>query len=311
MEAIRTERLTRRFGRLTAVNEVTLQVGRGEMFGLVGPDGAGKSTMMRLLAGVLKPTAGEAWVLDCQTVRDARRLKARTAYVPQRGALYPDLTVQENLEFYADLYTVSDRERSERFARVLEFSRLGPFRRRLAGRLSGGMQQKLALGCALMHGPELLLLDEPTCGVDPVSRRELWRILSHLVREGVTVFLSTAYLDEAERCNRVALLHLGRLLACGEPAELKRSLRRSVVEVRTKQTRDAYERLQEQAADLQPTMFGDTVHLLCDDAAGAKERVHAALGGTDIRVEAVSVQPPSLEDVFVAASQQRLGGEQE
>ena len=202
--------------------DLSLDVAEGEIFGLVGPDGAGKTTTMRLLTAIMDPTSGDAWVAGHHVVRQAEAIKEDIGYMSQRFGLYPDLTVMENLDFYADIYDVPRRGRREKIERLLAFSNLAPFRRRLAGNLSGGMKQKLGLACALIHTPKVLFLDEPTNGVDPVSRRDFWRILYQLLREKVTIFVSTAYLDEAERCNRLALIHRGRLLACGTPDEVKR-----------------------------------------------------------------------------------------
>jgi len=205
MPAIRTENLTKRFGDLTAVDSLTISVQEGEIFGLVGPDGAGKTTTMRLLTAIMEPTSGDAWVAGHHIVKDAEAIKDDIGYMSQRFGLYPDLSVMENINFYADIYGVPHKGRAERIDRLLSFSNLASFKKRFAGNLSGGMKQKLGLACALIHTPKVLFLDEPTNGVDPVSRRDFWRILHQLLREKVTIFVSTAYLDEAERCNRLAL----------------------------------------------------------------------------------------------------------
>lgn len=217
MDAIRLQNLTRSFGNVTAVDRLTFSVGEGELFGLVGPDGAGKTTTMRLLTAILDPTGGDAWVAGYHSVREAAAIKESIGYMSQRFGLYSDLTVLQNMNFYADIYGVARRGRADQIDRLLAFSNLVPFKQRLAGNLSGGMKQKLGLACALIHTPQVLFLDEPTNGVDPVSRRDFWRILYQLIRDGVTIFLSTAYLDEAERCSRLALIHRGRLLAMGTP----------------------------------------------------------------------------------------------
>jgi ABC-2 type transport system ATP-binding protein len=219
---IRTANLTRRFGNLTAVDRLTLEVGRGEIFGLVGPDGAGKTTTLRLLCGLMAPTAGDIRVAGHDVARRPAAVKDSIGYMAQRFGLYVDLTVEENMAFYADLYGLPRTEWEALAARLLRMTRLEPFRRRLAGQLSGGMQQKLALMCALLHRPEVLFLDEPTNGVDPLSRRDFWAILYQLVKDGMTVFLTTAYLDEAERTNRVGLMYRGRLIACDTPEGLRR-----------------------------------------------------------------------------------------
>ncbi|MDD4342325.1 MAG: ABC transporter ATP-binding protein, partial [Kiritimatiellae bacterium] len=221
MDAIRLQNLTRRFGDVTAVDQLTFSVAEGELFGLVGPDGAGKTTTMRLLTAIMDPTDGDAWVAGHHSVREAEAIKDSIGYMSQRFGLYSDLTVLQNMNFYADIYGVARRGRGEQIDRLLDFSHLAPFKQRLAGNLSGGMKQKLGLACALIHTPKVLFLDEPTNGVDPVSRRDFWRILYQLIRDGVTIFLSTAYLDEAERCSRLALIDQGGLLAMGTPDEVK------------------------------------------------------------------------------------------
>ena len=225
MSVIKTANLTRKFGELTAVNDLNIEIPEGEIFGLVGPDGAGKTTTMRLLTGILDPTSGEGWVYGRHIVKEAEILKDSIAYMSQRFGLYEDLTVMENINFYADIYCVPDTERAAKISDLLGFSNLTPFKDRLAGRLSGGMKQKLGLACSLIHTPKVLFLDEPTNGVDPVSRRDFWRILHNLLKEKVTIFYSTSYLDEAERCKRVGLIHKGRLLRCDTPDEIKKEMK--------------------------------------------------------------------------------------
>ncbi len=222
MIAIKAVDLTKQFNGTIAVDNLNLQVEQGEIFGLVGPDGAGKTTTMRLLTGILEPTGGQAWVWDKNIVSESEDLKENISYVSQRFGLYEDLTVIENIYFYADVYCVPHGQRDAKLERLLSFSGLGPFKGRLAGQLSGGMKQKLGLACALIHTPKVLFLDEPTNGVDPVSRRDFWSILYQLLKEKVTIFFSTAYLDEAERCTRVGFIHKGKLLKCDFPDEIKK-----------------------------------------------------------------------------------------
>lgn len=222
MITIKTENLTRKFGSLTALDGLSLEIGEGEIFGLVGPDGAGKTTTMRLLTGILDPTAGQAWVYGKHTVNQAESLKENIAYMSQRFGLYEELKVIENINFYADVYGVAKKDREKDIDRLLGFSGLLPFKQRFAGKLSGGMKQKLGLACALIHTPRVLFLDEPTNGVDPVSRRDFWNILYDLMKEKVTIFCSTCYLDEAERCGRVGLMHKGKLLRCETPDKIKK-----------------------------------------------------------------------------------------
>lgn len=222
MITIKTENLTKKFDQLTAVSDLNLEIEEGEIFGLVGPDGAGKSTTMRLLTGILEPTAGQAWVYNHHIVEDSEKLKENIAYMPQRFGLYEDLTVIENIHFYADIYNVSREERTAKIEKFLSFTNLVSFQKRLVKNLSGGMKQKLGLVCALIHTPKVLFLDEPTNGVDPVSRRDFWQILYQLLKEKVTIFFSTAYLDEAERCRRIGLMHKGKLLKCDIPENIKK-----------------------------------------------------------------------------------------
>jgi ABC-2 type transport system ATP-binding protein len=300
MDAIRTDRLTRSFDGVTAVDGLTLSVGEGEIFGLVGPDGAGKTTTMRLLTAILEPTGGEAWVAGHHVVRESEALKDSIGYMSQRFGLYPDLTVMENIHFYADIYDVPRRGRKEKIDRLLTFSNLMPFKRRLAGNLSGGMKQKLGLACALIHTPEVLFLDEPTNGVDPVSRRDFWRILYQLLRERVTIFVSTAYLDEAERCNRLALIHQGKLLACGTPDEVKQLMHGTIWELRTGQPRRATTVLREALPGAQVGVFGDRVHLVGEGSQEVRDRAQSILAAAGVPAEAIRPIEPSLEDVFVS-----------
>ncbi len=307
MDAIRTEQLTKSFDGLTAVDGLTLTVGEGELFGLVGPDGAGKTTTMRLLSSIMAPTGGRAWVAGHDVVRDADAVKEHIGYVSQRFGLYPDLTVAENIAFYGDIYGVRRRGRGERVERLLAFANLGPFRRRLAGNLSGGMKQKLGLVCALVHTPRVLLLDEPTNGVDPVSRREFWRILYQLLAERVTIFVSTAYLDEAERCGRVGLIHGGRLLAAGPPRELKGLMKGAIVEVQTAVPRAAAGALRGRFGADAVGMFGDRVHVRTDDPDAAAREAERVLTGAGLPLGAVRRIEPTLEDVFVSVLSGKAG----
>jgi len=309
MDPIRTEALTKSFNGLTAVDGLTISVSEGEIFGLVGPDGAGKTTVMRLLTGILDPTSGDAWVAGHHVSKEAEALKEEIGYMSQRFGLYPDLTVMENINFYADIYYVPRKGREERIEQLLAFSNLTPFKRRHAGNLSGGMKQKLGLACALIHTPKVLFLDEPTNGVDPVSRRDFWRILYQLLREKVTIFVSTAYLDEAERCNRVGLIHQGQLLACGSPDEVKRLMRGTIVEVRSSQPRKTTAMLRERLAPLPVGLFGDRVHVVTGDVAQTTERIQTILSGESLEVKSVRPIEASLEDVFVSVLASDKGGE--
>jgi len=297
--AVDVRGLTRRFGALVAVDAVSFAVAPGERFGLVGPDGAGKTTTLRMLAGVLRPSDGDATLHGTSVARDPEGMKHRVAYMPQRFGLYGDLTVMENLEFYADLYEVPRGERAPRLDRLFRFSNLGPFRDRLAGQLSGGMKQKLALSCALVHQPEVLLLDEPTFGVDPISRRDLWLIVHDMVAEGVTVVVSTSYMDEAERFDRVALLAHGRILALDTPDALQKGLEGGILSVRVDRPRAARRVLASQPSVRRASVFGDQVHVSAASPAEAVPGIRRALEAEGFTVSSVEPITPSMEDVFI------------
>lgn len=294
--------LGRRFGSVVAVEGLTFDVQRGELFGLVGPDGAGKTTTLRMLAGVLRPTSGDATINDVSVARDPEGVKPFIAYMAQRFGLYADLTVRENIEFYADLFGVPRAERPRRLDRLYGFSNLGPFEHRLAGKLSGGMQQKLSLCCALIHQPRVLLLDEPTFGVDPISRRDLWLILHAMVHEGVTAVVSTAYLDEAERFDRVALLDGGRFAALDRPAALQAAYRRSLFEVRVSGPRTAVSLLAHTPGIAAAVRFGDAIHVTLEGDEAQWDEVRARLAAAGVEVVEARPIAPSLEDVFLAST---------
>jgi len=300
MPAIRAEHLSKSFDGLTAVDDLTLSVNEGEIFGLVGPDGAGKTTTMRLLTGIMEPSAGDAWVAGHHIVDEAEAIKEDIAYMSQRFGLYPDLTVLENIHFYADIYLMSRKDRTARIEELLAFSNLTPFKDRQAGKLSGGMKQKLGLACALIHTPRVLFLDEPTNGVDPVSRRDFWRILYKLLRKKVTIFVSTAYLDEAERCERLALMHHGALIAVGTPAEVKKLMQGALIEVQADQPRQAAMLLRKQLEADSVGLFGDRVHVVARDAQRAIDQSEAILQKAGLNPQSIRTIEPSLEDVFVS-----------
>jgi drug efflux transport system ATP-binding protein len=294
--------LTRRFGHSVAVDRLDLEVSRDEIFALVGPDGAGKTTLIRMLCGALTPDAGDAIVMGHNVIRDPEQVKARIGYMPQRFSLYGTLSVMENLRLYADLYRVPPREFPERAGRLLADFRLSPFGARLVQFLSGGMKQKLALACTLIHDPEALILDEPTTGVDPVSRRQFWRILYDLNRGGITVFVSTPYMDEAERASRVGLMDRGRIIALGDPASLKAEMRGEILEVVASPQAAAKAVLRAHEAVRSLEVFGDRLHVLVP-SADVRPDLERALAESGVRVAGFRRIPPSLEDVFVS----RLG----
>ncbi|MCC6442914.1 MAG: ABC transporter ATP-binding protein [Armatimonadetes bacterium] len=299
-EAVRAEGLRKVFGPVTAVESVDLSVRPGEMFGLVGPDGAGKTTTLRMLCGIVEPTAGEAVVAGFSVRAAPEAVKRRIGYMSQRFSLYGDLTVAENMAFFADLYHVPARERPARQKDLLEFSRLEPFANRLAQNLSGGMKQKLALACTLMHTPEILFLDEPTTGVDPVSRRDFWKILYRLSGEGVTMVVSTPYMDEAERCHRIAFIDRGRIIECDTPERLKARMRGGLLELIARPQRAAKAALSQLPGVRSVQVFGERLHVWLDDIERSRPSLEAALAAEKIALEHLRPIEPGLEDVFVS-----------
>jgi ABC-2 type transport system ATP-binding protein len=297
--AVQTSGLTRRFGGVVAVSDLNLEVRRGEIFGLVGPDGAGKTTTLRLLCGLMNPTAGQISVAGFDVARDVEPIKDRIGYMAQRFGLYGDLSVDENMDFYADLFGISRAERDALLPKLLGMTRMEPFRKRGAAKLSGGMKQKLALMCTLLHRPEILFLDEPTTGVDPVSRRDFWAILYQLVKEGMTVIVTTAYLDEAERCNRVGLMHQGRLIRVDTPNALKRQLEFVCVEIQGRDLRNAAAAFRAMAGVVSVEPAGASLHLFFDPAGTDVATLRESAGRRGLAVTAREIEP-SLEDVFIA-----------
>jgi ABC-2 type transport system ATP-binding protein len=300
--AITTSNLTKRFPGVLAVDRLQFEVQPGEIFGLVGPDGAGKTTTVRMLAGVLTPDAGSATVAGFDMVRDPEAAKAHISYMPQRFGLYEDLTVDENIRFYADVFGVPREERDARSRRLLEAAGMEPFSTRPAGKLSGGMKQKLGLVCALIHRPRVILLDEPTNGVDPVSRRDFWRILYSLLDEGIAILMSTSYLDEAERCHRVALMHQGHILFCDTPATLKTHLKGAVLSVIAPDPRRVKAALGGKDGVLNALLVGDGVHLVVDEAGRRIPALKATLQAEGLSFDRVEEVAPTIEDLFVAAT---------
>jgi ABC-2 type transport system ATP-binding protein len=297
--AIQTTNLTKSFNNIIAVNKLELDIQKGELYGLVGPDGAGKSTTMRLLAAIMDPTSGDARVAGHSILSDGELIKEKIGYMSQRFGLYEDLTVMENILFYADLYEVPQPERPTRIDRLLGFSNLTPFKGRLAGKLSGGMKQKLGLACALIHTPEILFLDEPTNGVDPVSRRDFWKILYDLLKEGVTILVSTAYLDEAERCTRIGLMHHGTILIEDEPKNIRNSLHLHMIEVWSDSARSALEYVKNIGGVHSVSLYGDRLHITLEKRTNPAEVV-AQLRHSGMDVKDFRDILPSLEDVFIS-----------
>lgn len=299
--AIEARELTKSFPGILAVDHLSFSVKKGEIFGLVGPDGAGKTTTMRMLAGVLAPDSGGAIVSGFDIVKAPESAKHRVSYMPQRFGLYEELTVDENIRFYAKIFGVKAAEKDIRSTQLLDAAGMSEFRNRLAGKLSGGMKQKLGLVCALIHTPDLILLDEPTNGVDPVSRRDFWRILYSLLDQGVTILTTTSYLDEAERCHRIALLHEGRMLFCDTPARLKENMPGAVLSVVTDNPRGISELLDGHDGISSMMIVGDGLHLVVKDASRMISELHSIITSANVPFDSIEQVTPTVEDLFVEA----------
>jgi len=295
-DAINIKELKKSYGDIEAVKGISFEVNKGEMFGLVGPDGAGKTTTIRILCGLIAPDEGSASLLGDDIRKNKRKVQKKIGYLSQKFSLYGDLTVDENIEFFADIHGVKNY--NERRNELLEFTRLTPFRERLADNLSGGMKQKLALACSLIHKPEIIFLDEPTTGVDPVSRRDFWKILSSLIKEGITIFMSTPYLDEAERCNRVALMNKGEIISIDEPRKIRASINKEIIEIVSPQARKAY-KLVQQNMDNEVQLFGDRINIVAESYEKEYSHIENLLKQNGITIESSRSIPPSLENVFI------------
>ncbi len=305
---IQAEELTRAFKNVVAVDGLNLNVRSGETFGLVGPDGAGKTTTIRLLAAILDPTAGRATVFGYDTAKQPEPVKRRIGYMAQRFNLYGDLSVWENLNFFADVFQVTGEQRRARIERLLNFARLTEFRDRRAAHLSGGMQKKLALACTLIHTPDVIFLDEPTTGVDPVSRREFWDILTELHLQGITLVVSTPYMDEAERCSRVGLMYQGQLVVCDTPEQVKGMVEGELIALWPADLRRAQEILARQEGVLEVQTYGDQLRVFVQDAGAATGQIGAALEAEAIPVREMRHTRPRMEEAFISLIQQRMAG---
>jgi ABC-2 type transport system ATP-binding protein len=304
--AIETRSLTRRFKKVVAVDSLDLAIRRGEIFGLVGPDGAGKTTTIRLLCAIMSPSDGSATVAGFDVVKDAEEIKKRIGYMAQRFNLYGDLSVMENLNFFADIFAVGGEVRQDRIAQLLSFARLTEFKDRRAAQLSGGMQKKLALACTLIHEPEILFLDEPTTGVDPVSRREFWDILSDLHLRGVTLFVSTPYMDEAERCSRVGLMFEGDLVVCDAPEQVKDLISGELIELRPDDLRRARDLVENLDGVLEIQTYGDLLHVFVDSVERRMSTLENQLEGEGIAVSGLRQTRPRMEEAFISLIRKRI-----
>jgi len=290
--------LVKKFDSLTAIENLSFKIEKGEMVGLVGPDGAGKTTLMRILSAIMAPTSGTATVAGFDIVKDSEKLKAKIGYMPQRFGLYEDLTVQENLDFFSEVYQLTRKKKNEKYEEVFRFSQLEPFKNFLAGNLSGGMKQKLALSCVLLHTPEILLLDEPTRGVDPISRRDFWSILFEQQKKGMTIFISTSYMDEAERCQKVAFLDKGKLSAYQTPSNLKKMVKWTIYELSCDKVREAKTFLLKEGKILAAPLFGDKIHFPLEEEKYL-ENIRILLKDKGIDIFSLRRIEPSMEDIFV------------
>jgi ABC-2 type transport system ATP-binding protein len=304
-QVIETHDLTKQFKTITAVDGLNLRVHKGEIFGLLGPDGAGKTTTIRMLCAIMDPTEGSASVAGFDTVKEPEAIKQRIGYMPQQFSLYGDLTVDENLTFFADVFQVERKVRQERKQELLAFARLTQFRDRRAAHLSGGMQKKLALACTLIHQPEIIFLDEPTTGVDPVSRREFWEILTELHLEGVTLFVSTPYMDEAERCSRVALMFEGDVIICDAPEQIKGLVEGELLELRPDRLREASRLIRQLPGVLEVQTYGDLLHIFVDDAEARASMLQNSLHEANIAVQGLRQTRPRMEEAFISLIRKR------
>ena len=293
---IQIEHLVKSYGEIEAIRDVSLDVAEGEMFGLVGPDGAGKTTMIRILCGLLNKDSGNVIMFDKELSRSRKEIQNSVGYLSQKFSLYGDLSVDENIEFFAEIHNVKDYK--TRRDELLEFTRLKTFRDRLADKLSGGMKQKLALACSLIHKPKILFLDEPTTGVDPASRRDFWKILSGLLKDGITIFMSTPYLDEAERCNRVAMMNNGKIIAMDSPQKIKESMTKIIVEIICSPVREAYKIINDKT-DYGVQMFGDRIDVVLDNYDKDYPCIEELLRKASIQITDNRPITPSLENVFI------------
>lgn len=294
--AIEIKDLKKSYNSVTAVKGIDLEVKKGEMFGLVGPDGAGKTTTIRIMCGLIASDLGSVTILGEDIKKKRKSIQNNIGYLSQKFSLYGDLSIDENIEFFAEIHNVSDFK--QRRDELLAFTRLTPFRSRLADKLSGGMKQKLALACSLIHKPKILFLDEPTTGVDPVSRRDFWKILSQLLKEGITIFMTTPYLDEAERCNRVALMHEGKIISLGSPAEIKQQMESVAIEIITNDIKKTYQILKDNG-NFGAQIFGDRIDLIMQNETKEFELVNNLLIKYNIQLISKRKIPPSLENVFI------------
>lgn len=311
--AVEVRNLTRVFGDFVAVDRISLTVEKGQVFGFLGPNGAGKSTTIRMLCGLLLPSSGEGRVAGFDIMTESETIKRHIGYMSQKFSLYDDLTVEENIDFYTGIYNVPKDKRKERKNWVLEMAGLTDKRHNLTGSLAGGWKQRLALGCAVLHEPPILFLDEPTSGVDPLSRRQFWDLIAQMSHRGTTVFVTTHYMEEAEYCDELALIYRGKMIARGQPAEVKTLIPEDILEIRVERPFEALERLEGSGLVQEASLFGDALHAVVGNAATATAALSDFLAQQSFVVQAIKQVTPSLEDVFVSLieldDRQRAQGE--
>lgn len=294
--AIQIKELKKLYGSIAAVDGLSFDVDSKSVFGIVGPDGAGKTTLIRMLCGLIEPDSGSASILGYDMVKQKDKIKKEIGYLSQKFSLYVDLSVDENIEFFAEIHGVKDYKK--RREELLEFTRLTKFRKFLAGKLSGGMKQKLALACTLIHKPKIIFLDEPTTGVDPVSRRDFWKILSELHNDGVTILISTPYMDEAERFDCIAMMNRGQILKCDTPANIKASMHKQILEIHSPSLRNAYKIISNNT-DFEMQLFGDRIDIAADNYESESIKIKELLSSNNIEISDIRVKPVSLENVFI------------
>ncbi len=306
--AIKVDELTRRFGKFTAVDRVSFEIRYGDIFGFLGSNGAGKSTTIRMLCGILAPTSGSARVAGFDVAKDPEKIKEAIGYVSQKFSLYTDLSVQENLEFYGRIYKLSEETLHERIQKVYDLTGLGAWKSKLAGELSGGWKQRLAVGTGILHEPRILFLDEPTAGVDPVSRRALWEMLYELSDRGVALFVTTHYMEEAERCNQIAFISQGKILKIGSPADLKEKNPGHILEVECQPLMKASRVFQKIPGLLEMTAYGTTLHLNVEELDSSQHKIREIAQAEGVQVTSIKEIPASLEDVFATLSEEDTRG---
>jgi len=303
MSIIKTINLTKRFERTVAVDNLSLEIEKGEIFGFLGPNGAGKSTTIRMLCGILEPTSGQGWVGGYDIIKEAEKIKTIIGYMSQSFGLYQDLTVEENLRFYSRLYISDKALVKKRVEEIIELMDLSPYRRFLAGRLSGGWKQRLALACAVVHRPQIIFLDEPTAGIDPVSRRILWDYLYELSTQGITLFVTTHYMEEAERCHRIGFIWEGKLVACDTPDGIKKYFGKDrIVSLRCRDINKAFKMLKKEKWIKDMNLYGDEIHLVVEENGNILDQIREVLSFYGLKEEGLSFILPSIEDVFVSLS---------